>query len=107
MTPERWHQVRDILYAASSLDGPARLAYMDQHCAQDAALRDDVESLLSALDQCGGFLEPDSRNAQDSQSLRIGPYRILGQAGRGGMGVVYHAVRDDDYRQEVAIKLVR
>jgi tetratricopeptide (TPR) repeat protein len=107
MTPERWHQVRDILYAASSLDGPQRLAYLDQHCAKDEALRDEVERLLSALDQCGGFLEPESRGAQDSRNLRIGPYRILGQAGRGGMGVVYHAVRDDDYRQEVAIKLVR
>ena len=40
-------------------------------------------------------------------ALRIGPYVVLDHAGRGGMGVVYHAVRDNDYRQEVAIKVVR
>jgi len=32
---------------------------------------------------------------------------VLDQAGAGGMGVVYHAVRDNDYRQEVALKIVR
>jgi tetratricopeptide (TPR) repeat protein len=107
MTAEQWHQVRDILYAASQLDGEARFEYLNEVCAGDRGLREEVEKLLSALDQSGGFLEPGARNAQDPQDLRIGPYRILAQAGRGGMGVVYHAVRDDDYRQEVAIKLVR
>ena len=108
MTAERWHQVRDILYAASRMDTGARLTYLDGQCAADQALRDEVEKLLSALDQSGEFLEPDtSRTAAHSSALRIGPYLILGQAGRGGMGVVYHAVRDDDYRQEVAIKLIK
>jgi len=38
----------------------------------------------------------------------IGAYRVLGEIGHGGMGVVYRAVRDDDqYRKQVAIKLVR
>ena len=108
MTAERWHQVRDILYAASRMDTGARLSYLDEQCATDQALRNEVEKLLSALDQSGEFLEPDtSRTAAHSSALRIGPYLILGQAGRGGMGVVYHAVRDDDYRQEVAIKLIK
>ena len=108
MTAERWHQVREILYAASQLDTGARLGYLDHECASDQALRHEVEKLLSALDDSGEFLEPDAnRTAPDSPALRIGPYLILGQAGRGGMGVVYHAVRDDDYRQEVAIKLIK
>ncbi|HKW98816.1 MAG TPA: protein kinase [Bryobacteraceae bacterium] len=105
MTAERWHQVRDLLYAASQLDAGARLAYLNANCADDAALREEVERLLAALDRSGGFLEPDSRDPQNSR--RIGHYLILDCAGRGGMGVVYHAVREDDYRQEVAIKLVR
>ena len=38
----------------------------------------------------------------------IGPYRILRTLGRGGMGSVYLAERDDEhYRQQVAIKVMR
>ena len=37
---------------------------------------------------------------------RIGPYRIERLLGRGGMGVVYLAVRQDDFEQRVALKLV-
>ena len=37
----------------------------------------------------------------------VGPYRIVREIGRGGMGSVYLAVRaDDQYRMEVAIKMV-
>ncbi len=44
-----------------------------------------------------------SRGAQT-----IGPYRVLRELGKGGMGVVYLAVRDDGaFRKNVAIKLLR
>ena len=39
---------------------------------------------------------------------RIGPYRIVREIGRGGMGAVYLAERDDEhYQQQVAIKLIK
>ncbi len=39
---------------------------------------------------------------------RIGPYKIRREIGRGGMGAVYLAERDDEhYRQQVAIKLIK
>jgi serine/threonine-protein kinase len=39
---------------------------------------------------------------------RIGPYRVIREIGRGGMGTVYLAARDDDqYQKRVAIKVVR
>jgi len=46
----------------------------------------------------------------DSQAFpaRIGPYRILAEAGRGGMGTVYLAERDDgDFQKRVALKVIR
>jgi len=108
MTAERWSQVRDILYKASQIEGEARGYYLDEACGGDRQVRDEVEKLLLALDHSGSFLEPDRDcSLAVSQHLRIGPYLILEQAGHGGMGVVYHAVRDGDYRQEVAIKLVK
>ena len=39
---------------------------------------------------------------------RIGPWRIEAEIGRGGMGTVYRAQRDDGaFDQTVAIKLIR
>jgi tetratricopeptide (TPR) repeat protein/aminoglycoside phosphotransferase (APT) family kinase protein len=38
---------------------------------------------------------------------RIGHYRLTARIGEGGMGVVYLAEREDEFRQRVAIKLVR
>jgi tetratricopeptide (TPR) repeat protein len=36
---------------------------------------------------------------------RIGPYRIVREIGRGGMGLVFEAVRDDEYHKRVALKV--
>ena len=39
---------------------------------------------------------------------RLGPYQIVAEIGRGAMGEVYRALRvDDQYKKEVAIKLIR
>jgi len=38
---------------------------------------------------------------------RVGPYTIQALIGRGGMGAVYRAVREDVFRMEVAIKLLK
>src|SRR6185295_7837280 len=38
---------------------------------------------------------------------RLGPYKIIREIGHGGMGTVYLAIRaDDQFRKEVAIKVV-
>ncbi|MEO1086535.1 MAG: serine/threonine-protein kinase, partial [Acidobacteriota bacterium] len=39
---------------------------------------------------------------------RVGPWRLLGELGRGGMGVVYEAIRDDEhFEQPAALKIIR
>src|SRR5262249_7371576 len=41
----------------------------------------------------------------DFAGRRVGPYRLVREIGRGGIGVVYEACRDDDeYRKTVALK---
>ena len=37
---------------------------------------------------------------------RVGPYRVDRLVARGGMGLVYAAFREDDYEQQVALKLI-
>jgi tetratricopeptide (TPR) repeat protein len=117
MTPERWERLKGIFEVALQEPPQEREAFLDRVCG-DSELRTEARKLLAAHDHAGSFIEdspmaglaaahvepaPESRVGR-----RIGPYRLLAEIGRGGMGTVYRAVRDDDqYRKEVAIKLVQ
>ncbi|MGH9841169.1 MAG: serine/threonine-protein kinase, partial [Blastocatellia bacterium] len=58
------------------------------------------------LRRSGAVDAPDSGRAR--AGARIGPYRLTRLVGRGGMGAVYEAVRDDgQFRQQVALKIIR
>lgn len=58
MTGERWQEIRTVLEAALPMDSEKRRAYLDQACASDQSLRDEVESLLAADKQAQtGFLQ--------------------------------------------------
>jgi tetratricopeptide (TPR) repeat protein len=107
MTSERWRHVREVLYAAAGREAAERPAFLEECCGDDAELRGEVERLLAALDRSGAFLEPAGPPERNLTGGRIGPYLILDEAGHGGMGAVYRAVREDDYRQQVAVKLVK
>ena len=52
--------------------------------------------------------EPATREDELPPPARIGNYRIIDEIGRGGMGLVYRAARDDGlFDQHVAIKIIR
>jgi hypothetical protein len=121
MTPERWRQVEEIFQAALDLTPEDRRRYVSEACANDTTLQRDVESLLSQYDSAGQLLEePLYKNTElsvfeslieDSDPMigrRLGAYRIEREIGRGGMGAVYEASRDDnEFSKRVAIKLVK
>src|SRR5262249_4298528 len=64
-----------------------------------------VAAITSAVESEAGLLLHDDRSSLIG--TRLGPYLLLEQIGRGGMGSVYLAERDDAYRKRVAIKVVR
>lgn len=115
MLPERWNKLEEVFQAAADLPEERRPDYLEEACGDDQELRREVEEMLAAstLDLIRDVIEStsDSMAAEADQDPLVGsllgPYRVISLIGRGGMGVVYRAVRDDDqYHKVVAIKVI-
>ncbi len=130
MTPERWQRVTALLDEVLPCDPSQRETLLAGLCGGDEELRREVESLLRYEEQCVSVLEepllpwqPDGRDSGDGRltegaevaepqetdetGLRIGPYRVLRRLGAGGMGTVYLAARENDFRKRVALKRIK
>src|SRR5258708_22872510 len=116
MSPEEWQRVKEIFQEAVERAPAERAAFLDEFCASDVALRGEVESLLEWNEPAQGFIEEpaispvdlmlnDSSDDGLEAGRRIGRYKIVRKIGRGGMGVVYLAERDD-LGGQVAIKVL-
>jgi len=109
MTPEQWRQVKELL--ASALEQPPndRKAYLLRVCAEPS-LRNEVESLIAAHGESATTIFGRALSLMHSApSLKpgalLGPYKIEGRIGAGGMGEVFRATDTRLYRT-VAIKLL-
>src|SRR4051812_10229975 len=118
MDPERWNEVVELFHAAAVLGEAERAQFLDVACRGDADLRRRVERLAGAHDRASGFMDAAAIDhvvgplAAEITSvrpmLRFGPYEVVRELGRGGMGTVYLAERvDAQYEKRVAIKLVK
>ncbi|NIP79174.1 MAG: tetratricopeptide repeat protein [Gemmatimonadetes bacterium] len=116
MSTERRHLVEELFEQALEIPPDDRASWLEDRCRGDGSLRAEVEALVAAHERADGVLErppPDAGLSVPSagsvgQRREIGAYRVLREIGRGGMGVVYLAERDDgQFRRRVAIKLLR
>jgi serine/threonine-protein kinase len=104
-----------VFLAARDRDGDEHGTFLAAECAGDDDFRAEVESLLAAdrdADRVDALAEswrdPWGAAPAPSHGKRVGPYRLLEIRGSGGMGTVWLAERDDDqFRQQVALKLLR
>ncbi|MBI4902152.1 MAG: serine/threonine protein kinase [Acidobacteria bacterium] len=116
MSPEQWAKVDELFHAASALPPSERDEVLRRETGGDEVVRLEVLSLLGADKGGDSVLAAEiSRaaagvvvTAEATSGERIGPYSVRRPLGRGGMGVVFLADRDDDaFRKQVAIKLVK
>lgn len=135
MDPQRWVRVEELFHQVVDLSEEQREAFLARAAPDDPGLREEVRSLVRAASDDSGSDPVDSiveRAARlphgDDPSLagglspshpdagpgdlhpgdRLGPWRVVRELGRGGMGSVYLAERDDaEYRARAAIKVIR
>lgn len=115
MDADRQRRVRAVFDEVIALPaGADRQARLDALTAGDGELRAAIDGLIAAHSAAGSFLEHGPAAAglddpgPDVLGRRIGPYEVVRELGRGGMGTVFLGVRvDDQYRKQVAIKVVR
>src|SRR5215469_10704121 len=106
MTPERWQQIKELLYQAQELAPEERSAFLERCCSSDHALRQEVETLLSSSDAARtSFLEDSPGQVTLTPGTKFGDYELQKLLGSGGMGEVYRA-RDLRLRRDVAIKVL-
>ena len=114
MTPERWARVTELFEQAAQQPAAERRPWLDGVC-DDAAVRAEVEAMLAAYDTDPEFLEQPTDAAGSMEEAvadalvgrRLGAYRLVRQIGRGGMGVVYEAQRDDqEFDRRAAVKVL-
>ena len=121
MSGDRFKKLKEILIHILDLPESERASYLDEVCTGDASLREEVEAKLALEDTDPGVMRTrglgDLFSGESVDGLQealdpapveqIGPYRIKGILGEGGMGLVYHAEQMEPIRRQVALKVIK
>src|SRR5579864_6532493 len=101
MNAARWHRIEQLYNSARELEAASRNTYLTDACGSDEDLRREVESLLAQEGATDGASETCTIL---NVGADLGPYKIVGPLGAGGMGTVYRAL-DTRLGRAVAIKI--
>ena len=122
MDAQRWQRVAAIFDEVVEVPPQARALLIERLCAGDVEVRRELEALLAAdasaaefdhgVDSARSLAAAAWLQDDDAESVRagerIGPWRVLSELGRGGMGVVWLVERaDGQFEQRAALKLIK
>ncbi len=112
-----------IFHEARAMPPSEQAAFIRGACGSDASLLAQVEALLKADAEAGGFLraiedytptadsaDPDRARAShigEGPGTRIGPYKLLQLIGEGGFGSVFMAEQETPVVRKVALKIIK
>ena len=115
MSHERWQKIEHLFHAALEHRAEERAAFLDEACAGDESLRNEIELLLSADSQEENPVETlpwvlaarwmEKGRRKSIIGAMVGHYRITAQIGSGGMGEVFLA-EDTKLGRRVALKFL-
>ncbi len=115
MNSENWQKIKTTFNEAVELAPDKCEAFLQNQNGADKEILAEVRKLLAA-EQQNNFAEPVANlshlwqedAAEDFLDRQIGNYKITKEIGRGGMGIVFEALRDTpDFSQTVALKLLK
>jgi WD40 repeat protein/serine/threonine protein kinase len=106
MSSERFPNVRRLFHEARQLPEQSRWGFLEEKCGADIPLRDEIRALLQADRELGSLSPSDAPVAAAITRPVVAGYHIIGEVGRGGMGIVWEAVQLGT-RRKVALKLMR
>ncbi|WP_069130021.1 serine/threonine protein kinase [Rhodohalobacter halophilus] len=119
-----WNIIESIVDQAINLPPEERETYIRKNCGDSEQLYMEVKNMLDSIQHSEGWMdEPDLVKDQFLTDIEneksdfldesavgavVDKYKLVDIIGRGGMGTVYLAERDDDsYKNRVAIKILR
>jgi serine/threonine protein kinase len=115
MSPENWQKIKALFNEAVELEAAESEAFLEAQTGASTEILAEVRRLLAAEKQ-NNFEKPvaslahlwQEDAAEDFIGQEIGNYRVVREIGRGGMGIVFEAVREGgDFSQTVALKLLK